>query len=127
MRQAIWVTCILLMSSIAYGQKQTYGSVKGTVTDSAATQPLEAASVSVYEKSDSTVSGYSLTNKKGEFVVRDVPRGKEIVLVISFNGLKTIRKTLTIPTSEKELDAGQFKMVKSYTELDEVLVTAEKP
>lgn len=127
MRLTIWVTCFLLMSTIAYGQKQTYGAVKGSVLDSSSNQALEAASISVYEKGDSTVSGYALTNRKGEFTVKDVPRGKEVVLVISFNGLKTIRKTLVIPVSDKELDAGSFKMVKSFTELDEVLVTAEKP
>jgi hypothetical protein len=127
MRIPACVTFFLLLSSFVYGQKQGYGLVRGTVTDSVTRQPLEAASVSIYEKADSSVAGYAITNKKGEFSIRDVPRGKEVVLLISFNGLKTIRKPLKLSVSEKELDAGEFRMVKSFTELEEVLVTAEKP
>ena len=127
MRSFTWVTCFLLSVIFAQAQKQQYGTIKGTVIDSTGRQPLEAASISVFERSDSSVVGYSVTNRKGEFFLRDIPAEKDLYILISYNGLKTIRKNFRLARDVKELVLENFLMVKSYTELDEILVVAEKP
>ena len=59
----IFIVLMLLASSIL-AQKVQYGRVKGTVIDSTDNSPLEAATVSLFLISDSSLVSYALTGKK---------------------------------------------------------------
>ncbi len=119
--------CLLLVVSCLQAQRIQYGSIKGTVIDSASRQPLEAATVSVFSGSDSSLINYCLTNRKGEFLVKDIPVSTTCWYMISYNGLKTVVQNFKIPGVEKELSVGAIPLGKLYASLEEVTVRGQKP
>lgn len=128
MRLSAGICLILtLLASILQAQRVQYGRVKGTVIDSSENSPLEAATVSIFLSSDSSLVSYALTGKRGEFLVKDVPRATKCWLMISFNGYNTAIKNFSIAADQQELDIRTIKINKNYNELGEVTVVAQKP
>jgi hypothetical protein len=121
------IVCTLLLGLCAQAQRSHYSSIKGTVIDSTSRQPLEAATVSVFYASDSSLVNYSITNKKGEFFIAEIPQEKPCRLMISYNSLGTYFEDFIIPANTKELTIKTIRLRKSYTEMEEVLVMAQRP
>lgn len=121
--------CLVLMfvASILQAQRVQYGRLKGTVIDSSENSPLEAATVSVFLTKDSSLVSYALTGKKGEFLVKDVPRATDCWLMVSFNGYNTTVKNFRIAPEQQELDIRAIKINKTFRELGQVTVVAQKP
>ncbi len=118
---------ILLLPGIIYAQHDRYGSVKGVVTDSLNRLPIEAATISVFLISDSSLVNYALTNRKGEFLVKDIPLAKPCQVLISCNGMKSRVFTITVPEDRKEWVMGPIRLSKAYQELEEVMVVGQRP
>jgi hypothetical protein len=125
MRPVILIFVLVLASAGLYAQRPATMIISGKVTDSISV-PLESATVSLYDLQDSALHNYTLTDNKGSFRFRSVPVAKRMNLVISYHGYKTVVKSL-FRDAGGELKLDTFKLEKSYTELDEVVVTAEKP
>jgi hypothetical protein len=117
----------ILIASALQAQRTQYGRLKGTVIDSTENNPLEAATISVFLSSDSSLVSYALTGKKGEFVVNDIPRATNCWLLISFNGYNPTVRSFRIPSDKQELDLRSIKIDKSFRELGQVTVVAQKP
>ncbi|RYG25079.1 MAG: carboxypeptidase-like regulatory domain-containing protein, partial [Chitinophagaceae bacterium] len=111
---------------MVWGQKKPMATVMGQVRDSISGSGLEAATISIFEVSDSSLVNYTISDSKGNFQVRLVPTGQQLKLIISFNGYQTIARRITIDVGKTEW-RDSFVMAKSFTELDEVIVTAERP
>ncbi|MFT3825940.1 MAG: outer membrane beta-barrel family protein [Chitinophagaceae bacterium] len=121
---AAWVLVCVAVS--AQAQRVQYGSIKGTVLDSAGRGPLESATVSVFLSSDTSLVGYGITNKKGEFLVKEIPVGKPCRFTVSYKGLQTVLRDFIIQSGSKELVFDSISLGKSYAELEEVTVVAQK-
>ncbi|HTF28364.1 MAG TPA: outer membrane beta-barrel protein [Flavitalea sp.] len=117
----------LLTFAKAYSQKSPVAVIRGTIMDSVLQSYLESATISVFEAKDSTLFNYTFSDIKGGFLFRGVPVQQQLKLIISFNGYKTISRFFYINKEQKEFRFDTFYLVKSYTELDEVIVTAERP
>lgn len=108
-------------------QRTKYGVVKGTVLDSASRQPVEAATISVFLLKDSSLVNYVLTNRKGEFQVKDVPVGQLCHLLVSYNGLKSYTQPFSIPENETDTILPPIRLGKAVKELEEVMVVGLRP
>jgi hypothetical protein len=117
----------LLVASFVQAQRVQYARLKGTVIDSSENTPLEAATISVFLSSDSSLVSYALTGKKGEFSVNDIPRATNCWMMVSFNGYNSAIKSFQIPADKQELDLRTIRIDKSFRELGHVTVVAQKP
>lgn len=113
---------ILLLCSVANGQKTTY-NIDGMAFDTL-NDPLVAATVLLLEKSDSTMVEFTRTDLAGAFNFRKVPNGNHLVK-ITYLGFIPI----TIDASSldgTDVDLGKLEMVEIAEELMEVVIKAAK-
>jgi hypothetical protein len=128
MRHLILISLIFLIAAYSVSaQKRQAGVIRGTITDSTSGTVLESATISVFEIKDSSLLEYTLSDKSGNFQLKNVPLLINFKVIVSYNGYRTIAKIFKLDSVRKELKLDTFKLGKSYTELDEVIVTAEKP
>lgn len=118
---------VLLTLGQTQAQRTHFATLKGTVIDSVSQHPIEAATVAIYLKSDSTLITYAITNKKGEFLLKDIPQAKPCKVTISYSGLKSYSQEIIISPEIKELIITTVQLRKAYTELEEVIVSAQRP
>jgi len=117
----------LFLSFQLQAQRTRYASLKGTVIDSASRQPVEAATVSVFLIADSSLITYSITNKKGEFQVNEIPQAKPCRVMVSYSGLHSFTQDFVIAPETKELIINTVRLRKAYSEMEEVVVSAQRP
>ena len=118
---------LLLVGHCLQAQRAQYSRLKGTVIDSTENNPLEAATVSVFLSSDSSLVSYALTGKKGEFIIKDIPRVTNCWLMVSYNGYQPAIKSFRIPSDKAEFDFRIIRIDKNFRELGQVTVVAQKP
>lgn len=117
----------LFLSAHVQAQRARYATLKGTVIDSASRQPVEAATVSVFLAIDSTLITYAITNKKGEFLIKEIPQAKPCRVMVSYSGLSSFVQEFIISLESKELIINTVQLGKAYDEMDEVVVSAQRP
>ena len=101
-------------------------TITGKVQDSATQQPLNLATISIYNAQDTTLVTYRLTSQDGHFKVTDVPLNRTLTLVITFSGYDVFRREL-ISTQPTTTDLGTIYLQPISKTLEEVLVAAERP
>jgi hypothetical protein len=102
------------------------GIIKGTVKDSASGDALSNATISIISAKDSADILYTTTTSYGFFQIKDVNTGSYIIM-ITYQGLETIKKPVSISDEENIVDLGALQMEKAYKILDEVTVKVEVP
>ena len=112
----------LLCAAFAYSQ----GTIKGRLFDSTAKQALSLATVTVFKAKDTSIVTYRLTDPEGNFKVPGLPFNIPLRLLITSSGYKVYRREFTIENNQ-QIDWGTVYMKTDTSELDEVLVTAERP
>ena len=124
---ALLIAVLLFSAGALQAQRTKYGVVNGTVIDSASRQPVEAATISVFLLQDSSLINYVLTNRKGQFQVKDVPLGKSCQLLVSYNGLKSYTQPFTIAANKADTTLPPIRLGKAVKELEEVMVVGLRP
>lgn len=124
---ALLIAVFMFSVCTLQAQRTKYGVVKGTVLDSASRQPVEAATISVFLVEDSSLINYMLTNRKGEFQIKDIPLGKACHLLVSYNGLKPYIQPFTIPEDRTDTILPPIRLGKAVKELEEVMVIGLRP
>ncbi|HEV3249428.1 MAG TPA: outer membrane beta-barrel protein, partial [Puia sp.] len=112
------------LSLFTYSQEKITGSVKGTLVDTAGRQNLGDASVSVLRATDSTQLAFTVTDKQGSFIVKNLDPGN-YRLLISFQGYEKINRRFSILPEKNEIDFGVLYIQKQSELLQEVIV--ERP
>ncbi|WON95338.1 MULTISPECIES: carboxypeptidase-like regulatory domain-containing protein [unclassified Sphingobacterium] len=112
---------LLLTTNIVIGQSK--GKVLGTVFAQNA-EPLEKATVTIFNSKDSSVVSYLLTDTKGKFEFVKIPTGTALTLFISHVNANPFRKEFSIPNGEN-YDFAQLKL--DSKSLDEVVVNIVPP
>ena len=113
----------LLVLLFAFITVQVYAqraSVKGVVLDSLDKTPLEFATVAVVNPKDSSLVSYTLTDKAGNFLLRNLPAGVDFKLVASFVAFNNFRRNINLKKGE-EHSFGTIRLTRK--ELNEVVVT----
>ena len=118
----IIISCLL--GICANAQK---GSLKGVIKDSASSQPLSLASVTVFSAADTVLITYRLSGSSGEFTVPDLPLDRLCRLVISFQGFRVYRKEFQLHKEKQQIDLGIISLAEDSKALDEILISAERP
>jgi outer membrane receptor for ferrienterochelin and colicin len=127
----LYALAILIFSAVAgYSQgplpNVADGSISGVVLDSASGKPVEYATVALMEgTSDKPVNG-AVADDKGRFEIKKINPGKYTV-VVSFIGYASKSFTVTIPSTNNDINLGNIKISDSSQVLKEVTVEAQKP
>lgn len=103
------------------GQKFT---LRGQLTDTLSS-PLPSATIMLLQPADSSLVNFSVSDAKGFFEIKNLARNTYLFKV-SFVGFATYTQRITPSEGLVELNLGQVKLKPKSTELDEVVVKAEK-
>ncbi|HEU5164299.1 MAG TPA: outer membrane beta-barrel protein, partial [Chitinophagaceae bacterium] len=101
------------------------GVVKGKLIDSTK-QSLSNATISVLQKKDSSLVGYTLSDAKGSFELKNLSAG-DFHLFISFTGYEVYEKTFSIAAGKNISDLGTIIMKPEFKTLAGVVVTDASP
>ncbi|RYY31704.1 MAG: hypothetical protein EOO04_00055 [Chitinophagaceae bacterium] len=128
MRIALFLLCFLLALVVpALAQTKAPGVIKGTILDSTNQQPLEAATVTVYAVADTTLVNYAITDKKGKFEIGRLPTTQRLKVIVTYHGFAAATQYVLLETAYPETDLQNILLSNRFTELEQVVVTAEKP
>src|SRR5688572_30830916 len=105
---------------------QKSGSVKGIIFDTIANQPVAAATITVLQRSDSSLITFTMTNNRGEFSLTNVPYGDYRLLVTHVN-YYNVNKFFTLNEAHKNVDLANVQVSDKTKVLEEVVVMAEAP
>ncbi len=122
---ALLFTIIFLASLAALAQKPA-GTIKGTVIDATGKQPLAGATVFVMLTKDSSVSTYTVSDKKGIFEIKDLA-SDSYKLLISFQGYLSYEKIFSITDVKQLIDIGSIIMKKDFHSLNTFVVKSDVP
>lgn len=123
MRQKVFILIIFVLSSI-FSNAQG-GTIFGAVIDSRDQSPIEFATVTLFNESDSTLVSGTVTDSTGAFVIKGIPGGNYYIKFnfIGFNPLFLNDQQISIETPVINLET--ISLVVS-DELATVQVTGEK-
>ncbi|HCY01462.1 MAG TPA: hypothetical protein DG754_15095, partial [Bacteroidales bacterium] len=103
------------------------GAIKGFVYDSLMRQPLEYATVSVVRASDNILITGTITDETGFFKINGVEPGKYFVDV-TFIGYYSKRiGNVEVKPQLRSFDVGQILLVSSSSDIEGVIVVADRP
>lgn len=100
-------------------------SVKGKIIDQKTQKPLEAATIFVKALKDSLLISYTVSDKKGDFLIKGKSPEKKLFLHVSYVGNAPYVKEITL--LGKEMNVGKILLQEKVQELEGVSVTAELP
>lgn len=120
------VLLILLLSTGFIAKSQLNGIVKGKLVDTAGRQTLSEATVSVIQAKDSSLIGFTISDKKGFFEIKNLD-ARNYQLIVSFTGYENLKKSFSITTDKKTFDFGDIPLQKEFKTLQGVVVTDAAP
>ncbi len=121
----LFVVLLLACTATVLAQSKTI-AVSGRVVEADTKEPVEMATVQLLSLPDSAQAAGIVTSRNGYFTLPKVKEGK-YVLRISFIGLITDEKPLTLNTSTPERNVGTISLKSDAVMLNEAVVTAEAP
>lgn len=117
-----YLSLLFLFFSFYSLQAQEF-TINGTLLDAQLKSPLDAATVYLETKADSTLVAYSITDTDGGFIIEGKTNQEKLFFYATFNGYKTLKKEITIT---KNLEMGALFLEEEVEQLGEVLVAAER-
>src|SRR4051794_38622399 len=86
----------LLTTTIALAQKNAV--IKGNIIDSISKTPVEFTTVAILDVRDTipALISYTLSDKKGDFTLHNLPSGVPLKILISFVAYNSYRKFFTL-------------------------------
>jgi Outer membrane protein beta-barrel family/Carboxypeptidase regulatory-like domain len=116
---------LILSGLFPYFLSAQQGAVKGNLIDSTL-QSVSNATIAVVLKKDSSLAGYTLSDAKGSFELKNLPIG-EYQLFISFTGYEIYNKAFSITADKLISDIGVITMKPDFKTLTAVVVTGTSP
>ena len=101
------------------------GIIKGSVVDSGG-KPLDAVSVSLLKKTDSTTTKIAITDKSGQFTFQNIPTGKYILSVTHVGYTTWYSQPLEITIAKPTVSAGAIRLQRAGASLEQVTVVGKK-
>ncbi|AMQ58125.1 outer membrane beta-barrel protein [Algoriphagus sanaruensis] len=114
---------LLLLAITFTSQAQSKLTIRGTVKDTT-NLPLDYTSVLLLSPQDSALVAYTLTNKEGEYIFKNVDR-QPLLIKATYMGYIPFQKELTLPNTD-ELEVEEIYLSPILQELYEVVVKAAK-
>ena len=110
------------MLSVAASAQKVSGTLKGVLQDSLSSTALADATVSVMLLKDSSLVSFTLTDKNGNFEIKNLDAGS-YNFIASFTGLQTTVKKFIISAQQPVVNMGVVKLDQFYKDMDEVFIT----
>ncbi len=121
MKKLYFVLTFILTTSCLFAQKV---NVVGHVIDTLS-KPIPSATIMLLSAKDSTLVNFGSSDLGGGFELKNINQGSYI-LKITFVGFKTYTKKIATSPDSPVLDAGRIKMLFVSTELEAIIVQADK-
>jgi len=120
------LSCLLalLCATTFYAQSVSY-KITGTIQSENDKTLLESATIHLEKIKDSSVVSYTISNDKGHFSLKGKSFEKELRLYVSYIGLKTYSKKISI--NNKSLNLGDIIMKPEENILDEIVIRSRSP
>lgn len=109
----------ILVSGNLFAQK---GSVSGRIIDLDSNQPLEYASIAIYNAADSSLLDGTITKSSGIFKIEKIPDGAHYARV-QFLGYETLTTNNFIVADGQETKLGDLKVKPAAQLIDEINVS----
>src|SRR5690606_34752234 len=118
---------VLLLCLISLQLTAQNFEIKGIITDSATSLPLESATVYVENPADSTLVSYTISEKDGTFILTGNTISQKLDFFITYTGYRGHKQQISL-ANENVLTIGSIQMEEADNELDEVqLIGARAP
>ena len=124
MKKAFLFLSFLMILSMASKAQIQDGSISGKITDGGDQKIIDAATVSLYKASDSSLVKVSIADKEGNFDFQHVAAGKYYLLATSIGHLATYSSTIIV--GDKNINAGVLRLNNEIKTLKGITVTAKK-
>lgn len=110
----------------AAGSALLFGDLSGVILDENTEEPVEFATIGIYNKQDSSLVTGSITDDSGKFSVKDIPLG-DYYVDIRFIGYSNARiDKVNINASQSQVDLGNIELKQSTESIGEVEIVAEQ-
>src|SRR6478752_8284605 len=119
------VALLILSGLFPFLLSAQQGTVKGKLSDSTF-QLLSNATISVLQKKDSSLVGYTISDAKGSFELKNLSIG-DYQLFISFTGYEVYKKNFSISAVKRVADLGTIILKPEFKTLTGVVVTDASP
>lgn len=119
----LFFSLFFLLASTFALQAQSKLTIRGTVKDTT-NLPLDYTSVLLLSPKDSALVAYTLTNKDGEYIFKNVDR-QPLLVKATYMGYIPFQKELVLPEAD-ELQVEEIRLIPIMQELYEVVVKAAK-
>lgn len=125
----IFLCLIVAFPLFTLGQSDStrFGSISGIVKDSSDHNALPAVTITIYQKSDSSLLNYQVSSDNGVFKFTGLPLDKSFRVVFSFTGYKTVSKIITLGQNTKNYDFKEVLLARNHELLENVVVEAAIP
>ena len=108
------------------GSALLFGDLTGVVLDENTDEPVEFATIGIYNKEDSSLVTGSITDENGKFSIEKVPLGNYYVDV-RFIGYSNARiDKVNINTGQSKVTLGNIELKQSTSSIDEVEIVSEQ-
>ena len=125
MRALTSLLFLQMMVSVAFGQGRP-GKISGSVQD-ATGKPLDAVTVTLRKRADSTTTKIAITDKSGQFSFKDIPIGKYLLTVTHIGYTDGQPQPLEITTARSSLTINPISLQPTGAALDQVTVIGKRP
>ncbi len=132
MKKILTIICILsvVFNTDLLGQKTSEketkkGSLSGVIINDESNQGLEFATISVYDKEESSLVAGGISKTKGKFKI-SVPYGTFNIKVEFIGFTPSLIENIVVNKDKPNIDLGTISIASSGTDLTEVEVRAEK-
>lgn len=125
MKRILLFSALITLMFIVKGQDAAGNRVNGTITDSTSHQPLEYATITLFEKgSNKPVTG-AVTDKKGNFSIKEIKDGL-YTIVFEFIGYKSVTlKEVHLNKSNPLLEVKNISLLQQKGTLQAVTIVAQ--
>ena len=126
------VTCynsiglILLVTCSVNAQGTFPGTIKGKILADEDLQPIEYATIFIFEGTDTVATTGALSTQNGSFEVSGLREGKYILLVKHIGFTSHRSDTITLTTEKPVLDLGKIVMATGASGIDTVKISSEQ-
>ncbi|MEO9146237.1 MAG: outer membrane beta-barrel protein [Ginsengibacter sp.] len=114
-----------ILSSSAFAQSAN-GIITGTITDGGSQKIIDAATVSLYRATDSSLMKINIADKEGKFRFEQVPAGKYYLLATSIGHLSVFSPSIQVEEGES-VSVGTLQLKEGVKTLKGVTIAYKKP
>jgi outer membrane receptor protein involved in Fe transport len=123
------ILVLILAAASANGQnnrQQGSGVISGIVYERSTHTPLEAAAITLYKQSDSSLVTGTQTDVSGKFTLNNVPFGRYKLEANLVGYSIAVIKSITVNGQNPDINLDTIKLKEGTTTTEEIEVTAER-